>query len=383
MTHAEPPGPETPRASPEPGAPALRRDRRAVGPDADAPPSPLPSAVPAETALAAPSGPAVPPTPIAAVTTPPIDTVPEPQPVMAARPAWYDVPVPYAIPLPPPPAPRRRRRTGLWVSIAAVVVVALAIGGLVAWNYTQEQQRLELARELSPVELGVLADAVSGSSEIAGQVDARREEFRTADRLWAESEASARSFHEQDDTPTVSVPNPGGDSMPGGDDERARALLDSIGANDVQILFDAGEQNCGYSGGASPGMLAIGGCYTSQYRDWLFLAWDEGVASDDVWPIFVHEAMHWYQWDRYVQLFESAHRAGIDADQYRGFIESDASCRAVAQHGIPRSAYAGSSAPCDVTDWYDTWLVDRLAELGVPVAAPDPETYEVQAVTRP
>ena len=94
--------------------------------------------------------------------------------------------------------------------------------------------------------------------------------------------------------------------------------------------------------------------------------------------------------DRDEQAFNStlsallaAERAGVSHDDYEWALETDASCRAVYQHGIDRSAFDGSSSPCDITDWHDGWFVDQLAALGVRTSAPTPEEFEVSAVVRP
>lgn len=280
-----------------------------------------------------------------------------------------------------PSVPRRLR---LWIalSITTVLLVAAVLAGLV-WSNLEAQRRLEEAQRLSASEQSVVDAAVAAASETAAKISERTAAYREAADQWSASEQVVAAWRNQDETPSVQAANPGGPALPGGDAEE-RALLERIGAADVQLIFDAGEQNCGFSGATgTASSLAIGGCYDPSFRDWLFLAWDRGITADQIWPIFVHEAMHWYQWEHHAVLFESASRAGVEGESYRGQIESDASCRAVYQHGIDAVAYQSSSSPCDVDGWYDGWLRDQLAGLGVPVAAPDPAAYEVAEVIRP
>jgi hypothetical protein len=151
----------------------------------------------------------------------------------------------------------------------------------------------------------------------------------------------------------------------------------------VQLVLDAGSDNCGYqAGGNGPYTLVLGGCFDTRFPNTVLLAWEPGT-EDRVWAIFVHEVMHWYQYQTYYPAFLAAQRVGVDEDAYVTALESDASCRAVNLHGVPASQYATTSAPCSVDGWYDGWLLDQLASLGVPVIEPVAETYEVSAVTRP
>jgi hypothetical protein len=263
------------------------------------------------------------------------------------------------------------------------VLVLGGIGtGAAAWaSWSDAQRDIEEAREVSAVEQSIVDDAVAQVGEIAARIQTQSSAYHEAAALWSESEAAVAQWRAETVAPTPAVPNPGGEVLPGGN-EAARALLDSIGASGVQLVFEAGEQNCGYHP-APAGSLALGGCYNSRFRTSLFLAWDAGVGRDAIWPAFVHEAMHWYQWEHYYTMFQAADRLGIGQDAYLPQLEADASCRAVVVHGVPRTAYAASSAPCDVDDWHENWFVEELAALGVPQAAPEVERYEVQAVTRP
>jgi hypothetical protein len=285
-------------------------------------------------------------------------------------------------------APHRPHRRGLWAGViagaagSAVLAGSLAIGTAMTTGFLDARERLDAEGGVSTVERALIDETVAAASEVSAQIAARQQELLDAQTLWRETQQSVEVWRDDDADPAPAVPNPGG-AFPGGDAEE-RALLESIGASDVQVILDAGPENCGYAQGPPvAGWLAIGGCYNPNYRQWLFVAWDPGFGEDEIWPIFVHEAMHWYQWDRYADLFEAAARSGVSDAQYRAQIESDASCRAVFQHGVDRAAFDNSSAPCDVDGWHDGWLVEQLAALGVPTAAPDPAAYEVQEVVRP
>jgi hypothetical protein len=283
----------------------------------------------------------------------------------------------------------KRSRAPLWAGLAAALVGGAVFVGsvvpsaLITGAFVEAQQQRATEGYVSAVEQGVVDTLVTEASTVAAEIEARGAAYRDASLLWTDAESAIATWRSQDEAPTPQVANPGGPGFPGGDADE-RALLERIGASAVQVIFDSGEDNCGYQQGLpTEGFLAVGGCYNPSYRNWLFLAWDEGIEEAEVWPVFVHEAMHWYQWDRYATLFEAAERSGVTSDRYTAQIESDASCRAVFQHGVARSEYDNSSAPCDVDDWYDGWLVDQLAALGVPTAAPDPAAYEVQDVVRP
>ncbi|MGP3534619.1 hypothetical protein ACTU3I_07475 [Microbacterium sp. RD1] len=279
---------------------------------------------------------------------------------------------------------RRRRRRRAWIAggvVAAVLIAAGATAGI-AWWVTDARERALAERAVTSAQQAVVTAAVEATAEVSAQIDSQKAAYRSAVAVWQSAEQTAASFQGENTAATASAPNPGGASMPGGDAD-ARALLDGIGGAAVQIVYDGGPQNCGYSAADENFFLALGGCYDSRFRNTVFLAWDSGARRSDIWPIFVHEAMHWYQWDRFSTYFAAADGVGVGQDAYRTQIESDASCRAVVQHGVPASAYEGSSAPCDVAGWHENWLVEQLAGLGVPTAAPDPEAFEVREVTRP
>lgn len=278
---------------------------------------------------------------------------------------------------------RRWRRRRAVVLTATLATLALAGAGAGIWWATAEaHQRALEARAVTAGQQAVVTAAFEATADLAARIETQRNAYRDAESLWNAAVASAEQFKAEDVVPVVSAPNPGGTSMPGGDGD-ARALLDGIGGTAVQIVYDGGPQNCGFAAADETYRVALGGCYDSRFRNRVFLAWDPGATRTNIWPIFVHEAMHWYQWDRYATQFAAAESAGISQDAYRSQIEADASCRAVIQHGVPATAFESSSAPCDVADWHDAWLVDQLATLGVPVAAPDAEAFQAETVVRP
>lgn len=277
----------------------------------------------------------------------------------------------------------RRRRILRWAVLVLVILLASGAAAGAVWAVVDARERALADRAVTGAQQSAIAGAFDASAETAALVEAQRTALRDAQQVWDDAVASAEAFKAEDAAPAVSVPNPGGDSMPGGGDAEARALLDGIGGAAVQIVYDGGPQNCGYAAADETYRVALGGCYDSRFRNRIFLAWDPGATRASIWPIFVHEAMHWYQWDRFATQFAAAENVGVGQDAYRAQIETDASCRAVIQHGVPATAYELSSAPCTVPDWHEGWLLAQLSGLGVPVAAPVAEEYEVQGVMRP
>lgn len=299
------------------------------------------------------------------------DEVPETQEAVSDAPPaeWGD-----------PPARRRRRRWPWFLALAIVLVLAAVAGGV--WLLHEARLRADAERALTSSQQELIATTVEAQAETDAQIAAQREAYRTDLAGWQADQAGAQEWVQSNDAPAPSRANPGGTRIPG-DDPDGQGFLDSIGATDVQVFFDAGGENCGYSnGGDDPFSYSAGGCYDTRFRNWLFLAWEPG-GERLVWQIFVHEAMHWYQYANYYALFLSAERGGIGHDSYVGVVESDASCRAVAVYGIDRDDYADSSSPCDVDGWYEGWLRDQLAALGVRVSEPVAADYEVREVIRP
>ena len=278
------------------------------------------------------------------------------------------------------PAPRARRRWPWIVAVATVVVAAAVAGGI--WFAQDARARADAARGLSPAQQALITAALDAQADTGAQIVAQRDAYRQAVGGWEADQAAAEAWLQTNDAPAASVANPGGTTIPGGDPD-GQAFLDAIGATDVQVFFDAGTDNCGYTAvGDDPFSYSAGGCYDSRFRNWLFLAWERG-GEELVWPVFVHEAMHWYQYQHYYPLFLSAGRAGVAHDAYRGAVESDASCRAVVVYGIDPAEYEGSSSPCDVDGWYEGWLRDAIAAHGVRVSEPVAAEFEVREAVRP
>lgn len=268
----------------------------------------------------------------------------------------------------------------LWIPVlSGVLTVVLGVAAILGLEWMMADRR---APAVTTAQANVVVSAFEATAGFAAEVRRARGAFLEARSGWEADAAWIARWLEEDAAPEPQVPNPGGQALPG-DDPYGRAFLDSIGATDVQVIFDAGAENCGYAGQEDgPGTLVVGGCYQTAYPDWLFVAWEPGIERL-AWPLFVHEAMHWYQYRTYFPYLRAADRAGISESEYDAALERDASCRAVYLHGIDRSAYAGSSSPCDLDDWYDGWFVDQLIALGVRTSAPTSEEFEVSAVVRP
>ncbi|MDF2555050.1 MAG: hypothetical protein K0R60_945 [Microbacterium sp.] len=286
--------------------------------------------------------------------------------------AWAD-PVP----------PRRRPRRALWITLSVVVVVfVLAAAAAVTTRLLLDARAEALAaRSVTTAQQGVVDAEFARIADVSARVQQQAAAYRDARSAWDSEQEQAATWRAGTTMPTASTPNPGGSGMPGAD-PTGRAFLDSIGAGQVQLVLDAGDDNCGYGGGDGPNTLVVGGCFDTRFPNAVFLAWEPGT-EDRVWAIFVHEVMHWYQYQTYYPAFLAAERVGVAGDAYSAQLEADASCRAVYVHGIPAWQYTTTSAPCTVEGWYDGWLIDHLASLGVPVAEPVAETYEVAAVVRP
>lgn len=268
------------------------------------------------------------------------------------------------------------------VLVGILVQAASGVALVAGVSYVQTQALAD--RAVTTQQQNIVDQAFAARSDFVTEFDERSEALAQAQGEWDADASSIEAWALTDETPTVAVPNPGGNALPG-NDPSGRAFLDSIGATDVQVIFDAGSENCGYTQ-ASEGVdtdywIVWGGCYNTGFRNWLFLAWSSDQASDELYPLLVHEAMHWYQYQNYYQMFVAADRLGIP--DYTSEIEADASCRAVYTHGVPLEAYEESSSPCWVDGWYEGWLPDFLADQGVPMAAPNPADYEVIDEVRP
>ncbi|MBX3098417.1 MAG: hypothetical protein KF761_02455 [Salinibacterium sp.] len=279
-----------------------------------------------------------------------------------------------------PPNPRRRGRLVL-ILVLSVGLPLLALGGTAGYLVLSGAFADPEPPHLSAVQSERIESEVIERSDLLGTLDAQRDEYNTEVSQWEQSASWAATELESSAQPTPSVSNPGGGAMPG-DDPYGRAFLDSIGATDVTVVFEAGPENCGYSGGHDDGYVYAGGCFNGAYPNTLFMAWDEG-AEDIVRSIFVHEAMHWYQNEHYLQATYLADFAGIDSSTYNERWEADASCRAVYVYGIPIEDYADSSSPCTINGWYEGFIGDYLASLGAKLTEPDPAAFELVEASRP
>lgn len=285
-------------------------------------------------------------------------------------------------PLAPPvePAPRRRY-TAVIVSLAVGLPLLIA-GGVVGVLAVAAALKEPEPPRLTASQSDRIEVEVAERGEVLLALDEKRDEYRTAEDEWDQSVSWAEDAHGPADQPVVAVPNPGGSALPG-DDPAGRAFLDSIGATDVQVVFDAGPDNCGYYGnGGGPYTLYAGGCFRGEFPNTLYMAWDPG-AEDVASAIFVHEAMHWFQAERYAQDTYLADFAGIDSASYSAEWEADASCRAVYVYGRSLADYADTTSPCTIDGWYEGWIADYLTSRGAQLTEPDPATYELAESSRP
>ena len=280
-----------------------------------------------------------------------------------------------------PERPRRTRRRGLILALGIglpVLAAAGAAGYLVLTGFFSDPEPPTLAA--AQVEL--IDAEFAERSELISELETQRTDYRQQLANWEQVVEWADDDQEGTDQPVAAVANPGGGAMPGGDPS-GRAFLDSIGATDVSVFFEAGPENCGYGGGeGDDDYVYAGGCFNVAYPNTLFMAWDEG-AEDLVWSIFVHEAMHWYQSEHYAEASYLAGIADIDYPAYNAQWEADASCRAVYVYGIPLDDYVGSSSPCTVDGWYEGWIADYLASLGAHRGAPVAAEFEPLETSRP
>lgn len=281
-----------------------------------------------------------------------------------------------------PPQRPRPRRLALVLSLAAGLPL-LALAGVAGYLVLSGAFANPEPPHLTLVQASRIDSEVTERSDLLGKLNTQRDEYRNEVSQWEQSTAWTESDLQSADQPTPSVANPGGGAMPGGD-PYGRAFLDSIGATDVTVFFEAGPENCGYygDGGHDDGFVYAGGCFNGAYANTLFMAWDEG-AEDIVWSIFVHEAMHWYQNEHYLQATYLANFAGIESGTYKERWEADASCRAVYVYGIPIAEYLDSSSPCTIDGWYEGFIGDYLTSLGAKLTEPDPATFELVEASRP
>ncbi|QEV99242.1 hypothetical protein F6J84_03310 [Microbacterium caowuchunii] len=281
-----------------------------------------------------------------------------------------------------PPPKRSRRRLWIALSVVAGVLVLAAAAAGTTWAFVQAHERAMAERAVTALQQAAVEAELARLADVAQRSDAQRAAYRETLDVWNAEQEQAAQWRAGSTAPEPAQANPGGGAMPG-EDPAGRAFLDSIGAPQVQLIIDAGAENCGFQvGAADPRTSVVGGCFNTRYPNWVFLAWEPGT-EEAVWAIFVHEVMHWYQYQTYYPAFLAADRLGIPDRDYAPELEADASCRAVYVHGIPSWRYARTSAPCWVDGWYDGWLLDHLGSLGVPLAPPVSEDYEVVPVVRP
>jgi len=277
--------------------------------------------------------------------------------------------------------PRRKRRLGVILSLSLGLPILLAGGAAGYLWYTGAFSEPEPLR-LSFAEVDLIDAELAERADLADQLATARADYRSQLSDWDQALQWAETDRAGTAQPAAAVSNPGGGAMPGGD-PTGRAFLDSIGATDVTVFFEAGPENCGYSGtGGEENYLYAGGCFSTAYPNTLFMAWDDG-ADDMVWSIFVHEAMHWFQSEHYAEASYLASFAGIDFASYTPQWEADASCRAVYVHGMTLDDYVDSSSPCTVDGWYEGWIADYLASLGAHRGAPVAAEFEPLETSRP
>jgi hypothetical protein len=274
--------------------------------------------------------------------------------------------------------PKRRRRTALALAISLPVLVA---GGVAAFLLLPGIFAEPEPPTLTAVQVDRIGQEIDEREQLLTDLASHRADYREQLARWGSAVKAAEAHRAASTQPTPSVPNPGGGAMPGNDPD-GRVFLDSIGATDVGVLFEAGPENCGYSGAGGDGLVWSGGCVRGEYPNTLFMAWDPG-AEPLVWSIFVHEAMHWFQNEKYIEIVFVAESAAIDHALWDAQWEADASCRAVAVYGVPIEDYADSSSPCTVDGWYEGWIVDHMASLGATWGPPDPATFELAESSRP
>lgn len=296
-------------------------------------------------------------------------------------PAWT---APIANPEPVASGPVRPSRTPLILALALGLPVFI-LGGVLG-NVALSAVSSVLIPDPQPPRLTAeQADVIEGEfaerAALAGDLTAQRDAYESRLSDWEQSEEWADDFYASTAVPTPTVPNPGGNAMPGSD-PYGRAFLDSIGATDVSVVFEAGPENCGYYGNGGGYDYYVGGCFDPSYPNTLFMAWDPGGESI-VWPIFVHEAMHWFQDETYIQATYLADLDGISFSQYSPTWEADASCRAVYVYGIPIEDYVDSTSPCTISGWYEGYITDYITSLGADLSEPVAEDFELVESSRP
>jgi hypothetical protein len=300
-----------------------------------------------------------------------------------------DEPIPAQPPhqdLLPPQRPQRPGPNRLPLILALAVGLPVFIIGGVLGNVAISVVSSALLPDPAPphltaAQLEVIDGEVDERAEVVAELDDQRYLYESRLSEWDQSLAWADEFYTSTAAPTPAAANPGGDAMPG-DDPYGRVFLDSIGATDVTVVFEAGPENCGYYGNGGQYDYYVGGCFDPAYPNTLFMAWDPGGESL-VRAIFVHEAMHWFQDETYIQDTYLADFDGIDFGQYSTTWEADASCRAVYVYGVPIEEYVDSTSPCTIVVWYEGFIADHLVALGADLSEPDPADFETTESSRP
>ncbi len=277
-------------------------------------------------------------------------------------------------------APPSKGRRGIVVALAVGLPVLVA-GALLAVLLLSGAFAEPEPPALTATQSDRIGQEIDERAELLTELDSLRADYQERVARWDHAESSAQVHRTLTTQPVPSVANPGGTSMPG-DDPDGRQFLDSIGATDVTVFFEAGAENCGFYGAGGYGQVWSGGCVRGEYPNTLFMAWDPG-AEPVVWPIFVHEAMHWYQDETYIEVVFVAEFAGVDPALWEPQWEADASCRAIAAYGLSIEDYADSSSPCTVEGWYEGWILTHMEALGATMGPPDPTTFELTESSRP
>ena len=153
----------------------------------------------------------------------------------------------------------------LWIPVlAGVLTVALGIAAVIGLEWLTADRRPTV---VTASQADAIADVFAENQAFAAELRRARGQYVEAAAAWEADAAWIRQWREQDAAPQPAAPNPGGQVFPG-DDPQGRAFLDSIGATEVTVIFDAGPENCGYAGQEDrPRFLVVGGCYQTGYPD--------------------------------------------------------------------------------------------------------------------
>ncbi|TGO04490.1 M78 family metallopeptidase domain-containing protein [Serinibacter arcticus] len=139
--------------------------------------------------------------------------------------------------------------------------------------------------------------------------------------------------------------------------------LASTGVTGITVIpTDDPTLNCGLT----DGNITYAGCYQDQHRMVVFVWWNADSSEAERTFLVAHEFSHWVQWDRYFDVIYAAAQQGFNGTpDWRGLLESDASCRVLSWGGYDESVVASSSTPCTTEGWYEGWFLDRARAIGV------------------